>query len=136
MQGATILGLTAALVAGLSTSSDAEARRGTEDYPLEASQKHEQGAVLVDVTIGADGRITACSVAVSGNSPQLDEATCKIFLTRAKFVPAQDAKGQPIAQHMLGRVDWVIPGCKAPPQTDSRLAKVEPSLTITSLKGC
>ena len=35
---------------------------GNDDYPPEALSKHEQGIVLVDLTIGIDGRANDCKV--------------------------------------------------------------------------
>ena len=124
------------LIAGAIALSSAQAQGGNEDYPLEALHKHQQGAVIVDVSVGTDGRVTGCSVVVSSKSPELDGATCKIFLTRGKFTPARNAGGQPTVDHVLGRIDWVIPGCKALPQVDPRLGAVQANVTITAVQGC
>ena len=111
--------------------------RGNDDYPPDALQKHQQGPVLVDLTPGSDGRFTACSIVVSSGSGSLDQATCKIYITRGKYTPDLDPNGHPILHHIRGRIDWVIPNCTAPALTDSRLIDgPKPAATITSLQGC
>lgn len=131
------LRMAVALCATIALPAQAAPQRGHEDYPLEALRKHQQGAVLVDLIPGADGRFTHCSIVVRSGSPQLNDATCKIYMTRAAFTPALDANGKAILRHALGRIDWVIPNCKAAPLTDPRLIEgPRPALTVTSLQGC
>jgi TonB family protein len=127
---------TLGLLIAATTAGSAEPQRGTDDYPLEALQKHEQGPVVVSLTVGTDGRPTDCSIVVSSRSAALDEATCKFFMTRARYIPARDSNGQPSIDHVLARLDWVIPGCKTPPETDPRVTQVKPVGTITSLQRC
>jgi TonB family protein len=125
-----------ALIGGIASPIAAD-QKGNADYPPEALKKHEQGTVLVDLTIGTAGRVTDCSVLVSSNSTALDQETCKQFVARLSFTPARDADGKPREDHAKGKISWVMPGCPASPQTDPRLAEqVAVSGTTTSLKGC
>ena len=110
---------------------------GNDDYPLDALNKHEQGVVLTDLTIGTDGRVSDCKVLVSPGSPTLDAATCSAFLTRARFDPERDNRGNPKQSHARAKITWVIPGCRAPAQRDPRLAdSTAVQGVITSLQHC
>ena len=60
-----------------------------------------------------------------------------MILARAHFEPAKNELGRPIEAHMKFRLNWMIPRCRAPVQTDPRLQEpVAVSQTISSLKGC
>ena len=49
----------------------------------------------VRVTIGPDGRVTACTVSGSSGSNDLDEAACQGMQRYARYRPALDAAGNP-----------------------------------------
>ena len=66
-----------------------------DDYPADAQRNNEQGTVTVDMLIGTDGRVTGCTVTGSSGSRSLDNATCRILRSRARFDPALDAQGRP-----------------------------------------
>ena len=119
------------------TVAEAQKGPGDADYPPEALAKREQGTVLTDLTIGTNGRISDCKVVVSSNSPALDQATCKLLVSAARFKAARDANGNAILSHTPGEVTWVIPGCREASQADPRLqAKIQVHATITSLQRC
>ena len=67
-----------------------------DDYPKEALRKHWQGAAVVDLTVSANGRVSACKVVQSSGHAVLDSKTCEVFETRARFAPAKDSTGQPM----------------------------------------
>jgi protein TonB len=79
------------------------------DYPPAALQAHEQGGVGFILTIGADGRVTGCQVTESSGSAALDGATCRIMQSRARYAPALDGNGRPIAGTDVGQVRWALP---------------------------
>ena len=61
-------------------------------------------------TIGTDGRVTACSVTSSSGSSALDDATCRIMRSRARFTPARDDQRQSDQRTAIsGRIRWVLP---------------------------
>jgi periplasmic protein TonB len=68
-----------------------------DDYPAEAVRNKWQGDVTVTLTIGLVGRATECKIVKSSGYKVLDDATCKIFLERAKFVPKIGPNGTPVA---------------------------------------
>jgi len=61
------------------------------------------------VSYGADGKPTACDITSSSGTPELDEATCKSVMRRARFTPGKDENGQPVGASFSSRVKWVIP---------------------------
>lgn len=78
-----------------------------EDYPSSSVRNEEAGTAVASFTIGADGRVTACSA--SGASPTLDAETCKLIMRRFRFKPATDASGQPMEERRTQRVTWRLP---------------------------
>jgi protein TonB len=71
------------------------ARRIQDNYPSRALRDETEGRVGVRVTIGPNGRVTACSVSSSSGSSILDEAACDGMTRYARYNPALDAAGNP-----------------------------------------
>ncbi len=67
------------------------------NYPTRAAREEREGRVGVRVTVGADGRVSACSVSSSSGSPDLDEAACDGMQRYARFDPALDDGGNPVS---------------------------------------
>lgn len=80
-----------------------------EDYPAAAIRNREQGPVAFSLSVGADGRPTACSVTGSSGSAILDSTTCRLLMMRARFEPARDAGGRPTTDTVSGRIVWRLP---------------------------
>ncbi|QYJ07198.1 energy transducer TonB [Qipengyuania flava] len=72
------------------------ARRIQSNYPRRAEREGIEGAVGVTVTVGANGRVAACSVTRSSGSSDLDSAACDGMTRYARFNPALDAAGNAI----------------------------------------
>ena len=81
-----------------------------EDYPSSAVRNEEQGTTRFRLTVGANGRVTDCSVTSSSGSPALDATTCKLMRQRAKFTPAMDSSGTPTGDTVASAIRWVLPG--------------------------
>ncbi len=78
------------------------------DYPLPAWEARQQGVVGVRVSIGADGRPTACEVAVSSGSVALNRATCDLL--RQRILGADDREGRRVTGAVIaGTVSWALP---------------------------
>jgi len=71
------------------------AARIQENYPARAIRDEVEGRVGVRVTIGANGRVSACSVTGSSGSSVLDEAACDGMTRYARYNPALDDAGNP-----------------------------------------
>ncbi len=81
-----------------------------DDYPAEALFNEEEGIVAFRLTVGPDGRVWNCDVTRSSDSPSLDEATCRIMRSRARFTPARDNHGNPTTDSLSQRIRWVLEG--------------------------
>lgn len=77
-----------------------------EDYPPSSAASREQGQPSFRLTVGPDGRVTGCVILVSSGSSALDSATCRIMRARARFNPARDGSGNPVADEYFGHVAW------------------------------
>ena len=96
--------------------SQAAKARGTllsllsqDDYPDSALRNEEQGTVVVRLTVGGNGRVSGCDVTSSSGSSALDQTTCRLLSSRARFTPAKDQAGQPISDTYVQRVRWQLP---------------------------
>ena|SRR5205085_1859641 len=81
-----------------------------DDYPAAALRNSEQGKVRYRLEIGADGRVSNCTITSSSGSSILDSATCRIVRSRARFVPATDERGNPVPDRREGEITWRLGG--------------------------
>ena len=80
-----------------------------DDYPAAALRGNDQGTTGFRLSIGPNGRVTDCSVTSSSGSAALDQATCRILRSRARYTPARDSSGNPTSGSDSGRVTWRLP---------------------------
>lgn len=80
-----------------------------DDYPAEAAEKGEEGAVGFRLEVAANGRVTSCTITQSSGSASLDSTTCRLMQTRARFTPARDSRGRPTADAVASRIVWRLP---------------------------
>ncbi len=81
----------------------------SNDYPNRALQQEREGTTGFRVTVGPDGRVSACSITSSSGHQDLDDATCKNVTRRGRFDPALDSQGNPTSGSWASRVRWQIP---------------------------
>jgi protein TonB len=81
----------------------------TDDYPAAALRGNEQGTTSFSLVIGVSGRVDSCTVTGSSGSSSLDQATCRILRSRARYTPARDESGNPTTGRDSGRVTWRLP---------------------------
>jgi protein TonB len=79
-----------------------------DDYPASAMRNDEEGTTGFRLTVGTDGRVTNCAITSSSGSTALDNATCRIMRSRARFTPAHDSSGQPTTDTVTSRITWRI----------------------------
>ena len=84
------------------------AARIQDNYPSAALRKEIEGTVGVRVTIGPDGRVSACSVSSGSGSGDLDSAACDGMTRYARFEPALDAGGSPTTGSFSTRIVYKI----------------------------
>ncbi|HEX8533456.1 MAG TPA: energy transducer TonB [Allosphingosinicella sp.] len=89
------------------------------DYPAEAIRNQEQGTVGFLLQVGSDGRPTGCSITSSSGSSSLDAATCRLMVSRPRFQPARDARGNAIPDQVSARITWRLPKREPRPRLDA-----------------
>jgi protein TonB len=80
-----------------------------EDYPASAVRAGESGATGFRLEVGANGRVTNCTVTSSSGSSALDSTTCRLLRSRARFTPATDSSGGTTSDSVSGRIVWRLP---------------------------
>lgn len=81
------------VVSAQSAKGDLRSLFSADDYPASAQSAGAEGTTRASLTIGPDGRVTACNIIQSSGNSSLDSTTCNILRRRAKFVPARDSNG-------------------------------------------
>ena len=81
----------------------------TDDYPAAAIRAEAEGTTRFTLAIGANGRVTDCTVTGSSGNSALDNTTCRILRSRARYTPARDSSGNPISGQDRGSVTWRLP---------------------------
>jgi len=77
-----------------------------EDYPTKAVQSGAIGAIQARITVNTDGRPVDCHIMQTSGHKDLDDATCVIFVKRARFEPARDKSGNAVVSPYVFRVTW------------------------------
>lgn len=83
------------------------------DYPADSLMRGDEGTTSFKLTLGANGRAKNCEVVQSSGHVELDTATCRLMMERAKFdmsaVPSKIA-----SPTFTSRVRWTIPSTQDP----------------------
>lgn len=80
-----------------------------DDYPPRAITEEKEGTSVIGWTINTQGRVENCRTIQSSGSSDLDDAACRLLTRRARYTPAKDQDGNPIATTKSRRVKWVLP---------------------------
>jgi protein TonB len=80
-----------------------------DDYPRGPLVDEVEGTAAYRLIVGTSGRVSACEVTRSTGNDQLDQATCKFILRRARFEAATDETGVKVLGSYTGTVKWEIP---------------------------
>jgi protein TonB len=81
-----------------------------DDYPASAVAAGQEGRTGFRLDIGPDGRVTNCTVTSSSGSSILDQATCRIMRSRARFTPAHDSNGNAVSDSHDDAITWRLTG--------------------------
>lgn len=96
--------------AGTPIEGDVRGLFTTDDYPMAALRKEEQGTVRAALLVDAKGKPSKCVMRESSGSNALDQTTCQVLMSRARFVPAKGVDGQPTATvYLVPPIRWEIP---------------------------
>ncbi|HUD29868.1 MAG TPA: energy transducer TonB [Novosphingobium sp.] len=100
------------------TDPDTWLPRGS--YPSDLAREGEQSLVDVRLMIDATGAVSQCQVVNGFNEARFAKVTCDKISQRAKFEPALDAAGKPVASYAVRRVKWVVDRKPRMPQQRKR----------------
>lgn len=81
----------------------------SRDYPLDMLDAGQPAIVEFRLSIGADGVPTACHIQSTTRPKAFDDAVCDSVMKRARFKPALDAEGKPLASYYRSSVRFQIP---------------------------
>jgi TonB family protein len=79
-----------------------------DDYPRGMLRSGYQGVVHFRLIVGPDGMPTKCIIQEASNPDDFADASCKALMRRAKFLPALDAAGNPVASYWSDSVRFTI----------------------------
>lgn len=80
----------------------------SSDYPRDLVAQGRQAIVHFRMTIGTDGKPSACHIQRTTRSPKFDDAVCKAMMQRAKFTPARDEQGEPMVSYFRSSVRFQV----------------------------
>jgi len=96
------------------------------DYPIAALTAGRSGRVVVGLTVSPEGRPMRCETVRSSGWAQLDERACTVLMKRARFGPAHDEGGAPVASMVMRQVTWAV---------SQPVAMAVPADLLLSVKG-
>ena len=77
------------------------------DYPNEPLVTGASAVVRFRIMMGADGLPTKCAIQQATHSPEFTKLTCNLLMRRARFFPALDREGKPVASFYTNSVRWL-----------------------------
>lgn len=80
-----------------------------DDYPARAMFEEREGMTGFRLTIRTNGLPSGCEITASSGHPDLDAATCRLVMERARFTPGRDARGEAVGGTYSNRIRWQIP---------------------------
>lgn len=78
----------------------------SRDYPRAGREARRGQDVVIELTIGIDGRVSACRVTDPSPDPEADAITCRLATQRFVFRPRLDARGEPVVGIYRWRQRW------------------------------
>ena len=76
------------------------------DYPRSGRAARRGHDVVIELTVGTSGRVTACRVTDPSPDPEADAITCRLASERFVFRPRLDASGEPVVGIYRWRQRW------------------------------
>lgn len=84
------------------------ARRIQTTYPSDMVRTGQSGRVNIRLIVGADGKPASCIPNIGPSNAAFDELACKMSMRYARFEPALDADGRPIASFFTTSIIYTI----------------------------
>jgi protein TonB len=78
------------------------------DYPTPPGGRRVRRGhdVVIELTVGVDGRVSACRVTDPSPDPEADAITCRLATERFVFRPRRDGAGEPVVGTYRWRQRW------------------------------
>jgi TonB family protein len=92
----------------------------SDDYPTEMLKENVGGIVRFRLTVDKTGTPTSCHITRSSRPQGFDDAVCLALLKRARFEPALDTSGKPVAAYWTSAARFETPGSPPPPRSRVR----------------
>ena len=96
------------------------------DYPAGAMAGTREYAVSFELDVAATGRASACRITAGSGSAVVDRVTCDAAQRRARFTPARDAKGEPVAGRYGARLSFGLSSPRRAPSPPCRCRSRSP----------
>ena len=80
-----------------------------DDYPRGMLARGKEAIVHFRMSVDEKGDATACHIQQSTRPKAFDDVVCRSLMDRAKFLPALDQSGEPIASYYQNTVRFMIP---------------------------
>lgn len=81
----------------------------TRDFPRKTRSLRAGHAVTVEMTVGPDGRASACRVVKPSPDPEADRIVCQLAEKRFRFRPKTDSAGNPVSARYRWQQRWWNP---------------------------
>ncbi|MHA6720845.1 energy transducer TonB [Sphingomonas sp. RS6] len=75
-----------------------------DDYPDKASRDGYSGLLQFRLNVDADGNVSSCHILARTEPDLFATPTCRAMMRKAKFDPAIDANGNPVASYFVSSV--------------------------------
>jgi len=79
-----------------------------QNYPQSAMRARKSGTVTFRATVDAEGRVSKCTVLQGSGTKELDEQTCTLLTSKARFKPAVAADGSKVAAPLVAAMIWQL----------------------------
>ncbi|WP_404480477.1 TonB family protein [Novosphingobium sp. BL-52-GroH] len=77
-----------------------------KDYPRASRDLRIGASVMIDITVGTEGRVEGCRIVQPSPDPKADRITCDLATRRFRFRPALDPSGTPVTAVYRWRQRW------------------------------
>lgn len=81
----------------------------SSDYPVKMLSSGQPAIVEFRMSVSADGSPVSCHIQSTTRSKEFDKAVCGSLMKRARFSPALDADGKPLASYYRNTVRFALP---------------------------
>ena len=87
---------------------DWQALATTQTYPPSAMRARKSGTVTFRATVDPAGHVSKCAVLQSSGTKELDDQTCTLLTSKARFKPAVAADGSTVAAPVVAAMIWQL----------------------------